>query len=100
MGEHPAEFGLFKDFEFSPSTFACYGCEIVDFDEPMDELDMALNDPSSFDCPLFEGLGLDDVKVDSIPPSIVETMPYAVDQGYLSSCCRFVTLWMSMTPVS
>jgi len=92
VGEHHAEFGLFKDFEFSPSTFTCYGCEIADSDKPMDELAMALNDPSSFDYPLFEGLGLDDVKVDSVPPSIVETTPYAVDEGYLSSCCSLVGL--------
>ena len=71
VGEHHAEFGLFKDFEFSPSTFACYGCEIVDSDEPVDELDMALNDLSSFYCTLFEGLEFDDVKVDSFPPNIV-----------------------------
>ena len=61
---------------------------------------MILNDPSSFSCPLFEGLGLDDVKVNSVPPSIAKTTLYAVDEAYLSSCCRFVTLWMSMTPVS
>jgi len=91
---------LFKDFEFSPFTFACYGCEIVDSDEPMDLPDMILNDPSSFSCPLFEGLGFDDVKVDSFLPNIVEIKPYAVDEGYLSICCRFVTLWMPMPPVS
>jgi len=38
--------------------------------------------------------------VDSVPPSIVEIEPYAVDEGYLSACCRFVTLWMSMPPMS
>ena len=80
VGEHHAEFGLFKDFEFSPSTFACYGCELVDSDEPMDEVDMALNDPSSFYCTLFKDLRLGDVKVDSVPPSIIETTPYAVDE--------------------
>jgi len=61
---------------------------------------MTLNDPSSFDFTLFEGYGLDDVKVDSFPPSIVEYKPYAIDEGYLSACCRFVTLWMSMPPIS
>ena len=100
MGEHHAEFGLFKDFEFYPSTFLCCGCGIVDSDEPMDELDFTLNDPSNFACTLFEGLGLNDVKVDSFSPSIVETKPYAIDEGYLSTCCRFVTLWMSMPPMS
>jgi len=66
----------------------------------MDVLDMTLIDPSSFMCILFEGSGLNNVKVDSFPPNIVETAPYAVDKGYLSSCCRFVTLWMSMSLIS
>ena len=99
VGEHHAKFGLFKDFEFS-HTFSCCGCAIVDSDEPMDVLDMTLNDPSSFNCTLFKGLGLDDVKVDSFPPIIVETNPYTVDEVYFSTCCRFVTLWMSMPPMS
>ena len=35
-----------------------------------------------------------------MPPSIIEDKPYAVDEGYLSACCRFVILWMSITPIS
>jgi len=96
MGELHAKFGLFKDFEFSHSTFSCCWCEIADSDEPIDVLDVTLNNPSSFDCILFEGPGLDNVKVDSFPPSIVETKPYAVDEDYLSVCCRLFTFWMSM----
>jgi len=61
---------------------------------------LALNDPSSFSCPLYKGLGLDDDEVDSFPPSIVEIEPYAIDEGYLSACCRFTSLWMSMPPMS
>ena len=53
-----------------------------------------------FYCTLFEGFGLDDVTVDSSPPSIVENEPYAIDEGYVSDCCRFVTLWMSVPPMS
>jgi len=30
----------------------------------------------------------------------LETGPYGVDQGYLSACCRFTSLWMSMPPMS
>ena len=48
--------------------------------------------------PVF--LGLDDGEVDSFPPSIVETEPYAVDEGYLSACYTFTLLWMSMPLVS
>jgi len=80
VGEHYVEFELFKDFEFSPSTFSNCGCEIVDSDEPMDVLKLTLNDPFGSTCTLFEGLGLDDVKVNSFPPSIVEIEPYAVDE--------------------
>jgi len=100
VGEHHAEFGLFKDFESSPSTFSCCGCEIVDFDKPMYIIDMIMNEPSSFECSLFEGSGLDSATVDSMPPSIIKDRPYAVDEGYLSACCRFVTLWMSIPPIS
>ena len=80
--------------------FSCCGCEIVESNEPMDLHDTSLNDPSSISCVLFEGLGLDNVKEDSFPPNIVETEPYVVDEGYLSECCRFITFWMSMPPVS
>ena len=52
VGEHHVEFGLFKDLEHS-STFSCYRCETIDFDEPMDVLIMTLNNPSSFGCTLF-----------------------------------------------
>jgi len=99
VGEHHVEFGLFNDVK-PASTFAYYGCDTIDLDELVDLPDLTLNDPSSFSYPLFEGLGLDDGEVDSFPPSIVETKPYAVDERYLSACCRFVTLWMSMPPVS
>ena len=66
----------------------------------MDLLDTNLSDPSSFSCALFKGLGLDDDRVNSYPPNIVETEPYVVNEPYLSSCCRFIILWMSMPPVS
>ena len=66
---------------------------------PVNILKMSRNDPFSFDGTLFEGFGLDDVKVDSFPPSIVETKPYTIDEGHLSAYCRFFTLWMSMPPM-
>jgi len=100
VGEHHVEIELFKDFEFSPSIFSCCGCEIVNSAKLVDVLDITLNDPSSFACTLFKGLGLDDVKMDSFPHNIVETEPYAVDEGYLSACYRFITLWMFMLLMS
>ena len=59
-----------------------------------------MNDPSNISCALFEGLGLDNVKEDFFPPNIVETEPYAVDEGYLSGCYSFIIFWMSMPPMS
>ena len=99
VGEHHVEFGLFKDFESSPSTFSCCGCEVVDSNEPGSMIKMSRNDPSSVDCTLFEDSRLDNVKVDSFPPIIVETKPYRVDEAYLGACCKFFTLWMSMPPM-
>jgi len=63
-------------------------------------LEITQNDPSGFNCALFEGSRFNGITVDSLPSSIVEDEPYAVDEAYLSACCRFVTLWMSMPPIS
>ena len=40
------------------------------------------------------------MKVESMPPSIVNGEPCAIDEGYLSDLCRFMTLMMSMAPIS
>ena len=53
---------------------------------------------TSFNCTLFEGSRLDGVTVDSLPPSIMEDKPYAVDEGYVSNCCRFIFFMMYMPP--
>jgi len=86
VGEHHVEFELFDDLKPS-STFFCCGCDIVEANEPNTDL----KDPSSISCALFEGLGLYNVKEDSFPPNIIETESYAVDEGYLSECCRFIS---------
>jgi len=99
VGEHHVEFGLFKDFESFPSALPYCGCEVLDSTEPVNILEMTLNDPSSVDT-FFEGSGVDGVKVDSFPPSIIEDNPYTIDEGYMSGCCRFVTLLMFMPPMS
>jgi len=96
MGKHHVEFGLFKDFESYPFTLPCCGCEVLYSIVPVNILEMSLNDHSSFDCTLFKGSGLDGAKVDSFPPSTIEDKPYVVNEDYLSACCRFITLWMSM----
>ena len=100
VGEHHAKFGLFKDFESSPSTVSCCRCEVVDYDEPVSMLEITQNDPSGFDYALFEGFGLDGVTADSLAPSVVKDKPYAIDEGYVIDCCRFITLMMFMPPMS
>ena len=55
VGEKHAEFGLFKDFKSAPSTYSCYGCDVIDLDEPEHLLYMPRNDPSNLNCALLEG---------------------------------------------
>jgi len=50
-------------------------CEVVDSNEPVSMLEMTLNDPSSIDCALFEGSGLDNVKVDFFHLTLLRTSP-------------------------
>ena len=64
------------------------------------QTDMTQNDHSNLNCALFEGYGLDHVKMEYFSPSIVKGEPYAVDEDYLSDLCRLVTLMMSMSPMS
>jgi len=62
--------------------------------------DMTQNDPSSLNCALFKGYGLNSATIECLSPSIVEDDPYVVDEGYLSDYHRFLTLLMSMPPMS
>jgi len=98
--ENHVEFGLFNDCESSPSIFSCCGCEAIILNEHVNILDIHSNDPPIFYYASFEGQGFDNVKVESMPPSIVKDEPYAVNERYSSDCCRFVTLIKSMPTVS
>ena len=40
------------------------------------------------------------MKAKTLPHSIIKDELYAVDRGYLSYCCRFVTLILSMPPLN
>jgi len=71
VGQHHAEFCPFKGCNSFPYTFSSCGCEVLDSDEPVSMLDMTPNDPSSFDCALFEGYALDGVTVESLPASLI-----------------------------
>ena len=42
VGEHHAEFGLFKDFKPSPSIHSCCGCEVLDSNGLVSILDITL----------------------------------------------------------
>ena len=50
VGEHHVEFSLFKDHEFSPSSLACCGCEVLASDESVGLVDLCHNDPQVLDC--------------------------------------------------
>jgi len=100
VGEHNVKFGHFKGCNSSPSTFSYCGCEVVASDEHVNMLNMTQNYPSRLNYTLFEGQELDHVKVESMPSSIIKDEPYAVDEGYLSELCRFMTLMISMPPIS
>jgi len=63
VGQKHVEFGLFKDFESTPSTYSCYGCDVIGLNESEHLTVMSQNDPFSLDCPLFAGQGLNHVKV-------------------------------------
>ena len=58
------------------------------------------NDPPIVDCDLFEGQGLDSVNVKLLPLSLVKDKHYSFDECYLSYYCRFMTLLVSMHPLS
>ena len=53
--EKHAEFGLFKYFESSPSTYSYCRCDVIKSDEPMHLIYMTQNDSSCLNCALFEG---------------------------------------------
>jgi len=68
--------------------------------EHVNMLDIWPNEHPTFYYALFEGQGLDGDTVDSLSPSIVKDEPYAINEGYFSNCCRFVTLMMFIPPMS
>jgi len=55
MGEHHAEFDLFKGYEFSLTSLNCYGYDVLRFDEAMKLVDVSMNNPHVFDYASFEG---------------------------------------------
>ena len=55
VGEHHAEFGLFKDHESPLSSFSYSGCDALDFDNPVELFDINLNDPQYSVCKSFGG---------------------------------------------
>jgi len=57
---------------------------VIGLDEPEHLTEMTQNDPSRLNYALFEDQGLDYVKLEFMPPSIVKGKPYAIDEGYLS----------------
>jgi len=77
--EHHAEFGLFKDHESFPSSFAYCGCDVLLSNNTMKVVDACSNDPHEINYVSAEGHGLDCAMVDlvdSLPSSIVKDKLY------------------------
>jgi len=102
VGEHHAEFGLFKDHEPNLSSFSCFEVDVISLDKLVEFIDLSPNYPQCFACESFDDQGFDQVKVDlveHITPSIVKDVPYTFDEGSLSYCYKFVTLMLPMPPL-
>ena len=87
-----------KTKTFPPSSFVCYGCDVLIFDEFMELFDVCPNDPHLLDCESTKCQELDYVNVDLVvrlPPSIAKDEPYAVNKGSLSDYCRFIRVLLS-----
>jgi len=55
VGEHHAEFGMSKDQNSSPFSFAYYGCDVVVSDEFVKSFDVCPNVPHLLDCESTKG---------------------------------------------
>ena len=100
LGEHHVKFSLFKDFESSHSTLPCCGCDML-VSNSLESLPLeSPNDPPIVDCDLFKGQEFDSLNVEPLPLSIVKDKSYSFGEDYLSYCCRFTTLLLSMPPLS
>jgi len=73
---------------------------VVVASKPVQLIDISPNDPREFNYNVFEGQGLDTVKVRHLPPVIVKDKLYVVGDGYLSYCYRFITLILFMPPLN
>jgi len=88
VGERHAEFGLFKGYEFSPSSLDCFGCNMLVSNNTAELVDASLNDSQVFDFISFEGQGLDSDKgdfVEHLPPNIIKDDPMFL----MRFICRF-----------
>ena len=83
VGEHYDEFGLFKDQDASPSSFACCGCDMALSNEIVESFDVCLNAPHKLNYVSIEDLSLDCAKVDlaaNLPPIVAKDKHYAFNE--------------------
>jgi len=87
MGEHYAEFGLFKDRDLSPSSLACCGCDMIIYYEIKKSNDSCPNNPPIFDYVSAKCLELNcaNMGLDAyLPPCIAKDEPSTVNVDSLS----------------
>ena len=92
MREHHAEFGLFKDQDFSPASLACCRSDVIIHDEIIKSDDLCPNDSPMFDNVSIKGLLLDYTKVGFrayLPPFIAKDELSAINKDSWSDCCKF-----------
>ena len=80
-------------------SLPCCGCYVVVFYEFVELIDVYPGNLLEFDYVSTEGHGLDCARVDlikNLPPSAVKDEPHTIGKGYLSDCCRFTRVLLSL----
>mgnify|MGYP001132925556 CR=1 FL=1 len=78
VGEHHAEFGLFKGHESYLFFLPCCGCDVIVSDDFVELIDVSPNDPPESDYVSTEGHELDRANfdfADNLPDSIIKDNP-------------------------
>ena len=102
LGDHHAEFGIFKDQDSSFASFAYCGCDVPISNEIVKSNDLCYSDPYMIDLESTVSQGLSCTLLNLVAnfvASIAKDMPCAVSKGPLSDYYRFARVLMSFPPL-